>query len=247
MKIFDPVNMLSCLRQRHESGLLNQTRWIHVQLGSLLDHKMTVFSCLRRRKRGSGLFPFFVAEWEQAGSLHLLTRIQLGSLLLYCLIMKSPCSVVWGGEDVDPACSHSSLQRSVRQTQYRRFYQCYCILVFLRCSIPLMHYFYHAVFLSCSISIMQCFYITHRSSIIFSVTMCLCLAWKKIIYFWMFYSMIQMKWNKVNSYISALKPLPRLPDCNFGTFWYLRHLGPSGLLKNVSTFIRAPWKLVEIE
>ena len=26
------------------------------------------------------------------------------------------------------------------------------------------------------------------------------------------YSMIQMKWNKVNSYISALKPLPRLPN-----------------------------------
>ena len=26
------------------------------------------------------------------------------------------------------------------------------------------------------------------------------------------YSMIQLKWNKVNFYISALKPLPRLPN-----------------------------------
>ena len=35
---------------------------------------------------------------------------------------RSPCSVVWG-EDVEPACSQPSLQRSFRQTQYRRFYQ----------------------------------------------------------------------------------------------------------------------------
>ena len=31
-------------------------------------------------------------------------------------------------------------------------------------------------------------------------------------FFWLWYSMIQMECNKVNSYISALKPLPRLPN-----------------------------------
>ena len=31
-------------------------------------------------------------------------------------------------------------------------------------------------------------------------------------YYYYYYSMIQLKWNKVNSYISASKPLPRLPN-----------------------------------
>ena len=55
------------------------------------------------------------------------------------------------------------------------------------------------------------------------------------------YSMIFWNWNKVNSYISALKPLPRVPIAqkgpNFGTFGYLRHFGSSGLLKKFKILI----------
>ena len=32
---------------------------------------------------------------------------------------------------------------------------------------------------------------------------------------------------------------------NFGTFWYLRHMEPPGLLQNVSAFIR--WKLIKMQ
>ena len=52
------------------------------------------------------------------------------------------------------------------------------------------------------------------------------------------YSMIQQKWNKVNFLTQLWKLYRGFPiSQNFGTFWYLRHLGPPGLLQNVKDFI----------
>ena len=64
--------------------------------------------------------------------------------------------------------------------------------------------------------------------------------------------MIHWNWNKVNFYNSALKHLSRLPipigqnNPHIGTFWYLQHLGPLGLLENVTDFICDFLKLKEI-
>ena len=55
------------------------------------------------------------------------------------------------------------------------------------------------------------------------------------------WTLITQLWNLSRGFPTAQN------DRNFGTFWYLRHLGPSGLLENVSTFISPPWKLVGIE
>ena len=63
----------------------------------------------------------------------------------------------------------------------------------------------------------------------------------------MFYSMIQLKWNKVNSYISALKPLPRLPNSSkWPQLWDILTFETSGTSRSTGKCQRYHMRLPEI-
>ena len=57
------------------------------------------------------------------------------------------------------------------------------------------------------------------------------------------WTLITLLWNLYRGFLWLWGQNPRI----FGTFWYLRHLGPSGLSKNVSAFLSALRRLMGIE